>query len=315
MIPSLILSCGVALGIFAILGGVIVTIGRSHVPLEKRIDEYAAFVSAEESPTGTKSPEGSRRRGAPEGLTRYLRGELARAALAITVSEYILFNLLTTFLGFIVGFFVFRQNILLGVLGAIFGFYMPTAYVRYAQDKRRAAFVGQIENTIILIANALRSGYGLMQSIEAVGKQVPPPMSEELGRVIRESTLGVSTETALANLVKRNPSVDIDLVITSINVSRATGGNLAEVLDTIAAAIRDRVRVSGEIQVITSQQRLSALILTFLPVILGLALFALNPDYFSPLWQSNCGIVLILVGAVLIIIGNLIIRRIIAIDY
>ncbi len=314
--PISVLSCTVALGILVIFSGLAVAFGKSKATLEKRIDEYAALASIAQAEEKKKAPAGVRSRGgAPASLAQYLRTELARADLALTVSEYVVTNIITTLLGFALAFVIFRGNLFLAFLGLLAGFYAPTAYVRYSQRKRLAAFGIQLENTLVLLANALRSGYGLMQAIETVGKQVPPPTSEELGRVVREFALGVPTETALANLLRRNPSTDLDMVITAIDVNHETGGNLSEVLDTIAMTIRDRLRIAGEIRALTAQQRFSAFVLTFLPAILGLVLFAMNPDYMSVLWQNNCGLAMLGTGVVLMIIGNFIIRRIIAVQF
>ena len=316
MDSTLILACGVALGVLTIFLGLGLLIGKRQVPLENRIDEYAQVATAARTQEKEKIPEGRRvKRLAPANLDKYLKDELARADLAFTVTEYIFLNIITTVLGLILGYAIFRENFLLAFLGMIAGFYAPTAYVRYSQGNRCAAFSNQIENTLVLLANSLRSGYGLMQAIESVSKQVPPPASEEFGRVVREFALGVSMDRALDNLLIRNPSVDLELLITAINVSRLSGGNLAEIIDTITSTIRERVRLTGEIHALTAQQRFSAAILTFLPGVLGLILFAVNPDYFSPLWQNSCGLAILGTGLVLIIIGNLVIRRIIAIEY
>jgi len=314
--PISILSFSVALGIFVIFLGLVLIVGRRKEALEKRIDEYAALAAIAQAEERKKAPVGGRpRRGTPASLDQYLRTELARADLAVTVPEFMVINAVTTVLGFGLAFVIFRGNLLLAFLGILVGFYAPTAYVRYSQGRRLAAFGNQIENMLVLLANALRSGYGLMQAIEMVGKQVPPPTSDELGRVVREFALGVPTETALANLLRRNPSTDLDLVITAIDVNHETGGSLSEVLDTIASTIRDRVRIAGEIRALTAQQRFSAFVLTFLPAILGLVLFAMNPEYMSILWQNTCGLVMLGTGLVLMIVGNIVIRRIMAVNF
>lgn len=316
MDPTMVLSCGVALGVLVIFLGAALVIGRPKVALESRIDEYAARAVIAEAEEKKKSPErGRSRRGVPANLAQYLRTELVRADLALTVTEYIFINIGATLLGFALAYLIFRGNLLLALLGMLAGFYAPTAYIRYLQRRRLAAFSNQIDNTLVLLANAMRSGYGLMQAIETVGKQIPPPSSEELGRVVREFALGVPMETALANLLRRNPSTDLDLVITAIEVNHDAGGNLSEVLDTIASTIRDRVRIAGEIRALTSQQRFSAVVLTLLPAIIGLIIFAMNPDYMSPLWQNTCGLWMLGLGLVLMILGNLVIRRILAVQF
>jgi tight adherence protein B len=135
-------------------------------------------------------------------------------------------------------------------------------------------------------------------------------MSSELGRVTREVGLGLTIQEALANMLRRMPSDDLDLLITAINVQHEVGGNLAEILDTIAHTIRERIRILGEIRTITAQQRLSGIILAILPVVLGFIMYLLNPQYISRMWQDICGLMMLFTGGVMIIIGYLVIRRI-----
>jgi tight adherence protein B len=141
-----------------------------------------------------------------------------------------------------------------------------------------------------------------------------PPVSAEFQRVIREVGLGLTLQQALENLYRRIPSDDLDFMITAINIHREVGGNLAEILDTLAHTIRERVRIMGEIRAITAQQRLSALILSLLPVALGLVLYAMNPPYIASLWQSTCGLAMLGVGGVLIVLGYFTVRQIAVIE-
>ena len=139
-------------------------------------------------------------------------------------------------------------------------------------------------------------------------------MSVEFLRVTREIGLGLTTQEALANLLRRIPSSDLDLMITAINVQHEVGGNLAEILDTIAFTIRERVRIVGEIRSITAQQRLSGTLLSGLPILLGLVLYVLNPSYMSKLWQETCGWVMMGTGLVMIVAGYFAIRKIVSIE-
>jgi tight adherence protein B len=314
MDPIIFLSCVIAVGILSMSLGLSLIIGRPRGSLQNRIDEYAVQVAAAEE-ENKKKAAGGRLNGIAPGLGQYLRTELARADLRLTVTEYIFMNMVTTIVGLALAYVIFHENLLLTLAGGLVGFYAPRAYVQSSQGRRLAAFNNQLENTIVLLANALRSGYGLLQAIETVSKQVPAPMSEELGRVVREFALGVPLGKSLDNFLRRNPSVDLDLVITAINVNREVGGNLSEVFDTIASTIRDRVRLTGEIRAITASQRFSALVLTILPVLLGLVLYAMNPDYFSVIWQNSCGLAMLGMGVILTLVGNVVVRRIIAIQY
>jgi tight adherence protein B len=146
--------------------------------------------------------------------------------------------------------------------------------------------------------------------METAAKEIAPPMSAELTRVTREIGLGLTMPEALANMLRRMPSDDLDLMITAINVQHEVGGNLAEILDNIAHTIRERIRIFGEIRTITAQQRLSGYILTVLPVALAFIMYLLNPEYISRMWQDLCGILMLATGALMMGLGYLVIRRI-----
>jgi len=135
-------------------------------------------------------------------------------------------------------------------------------------------------------------------------------MSEEMGRVVREVNLGLGMEEALANLVRRIKSDDLDLMVTAIGIQQQVGGNLAEILDTIAFTIRERVRIKGDINTLTAQGRVSGYLVAFLPIGLGVALNAINPAFMQPLFTETIGRILIAVGAVMMTIGFLAIRKI-----
>jgi tight adherence protein B len=160
--------------------------------------------------------------------------------------------------------------------------------------------------------------------MESIATELPPPVSKEFERVVQEVRLGLGLEQALANMYRRVPSDDLDLVITAVNIQREVGGNLAEVLDTISFTIRERVRIKGEIKTLTAQGRISGWIISLLPVGLGFVLYLMNREYVSQLWIREkpwiyepvfpCGWVVIGVGALLIIIGALAIRKIVDIE-
>jgi tight adherence protein B len=117
-----------------------------------------------------------------------------------------------------------------------------------------------------------------------VGREAPAPTSSEFRRVVQEVGLGRTTEEALNNLLRRMPSDDLDLLITAVNIQMEVGGNLAQILDTIGHTIRERVRIKGEIQTLTAQGRISAYVITGLPIALGIFITMLNPDYMAPIF-------------------------------
>jgi tight adherence protein B len=244
------------------------------------------------------------------GTAPDLATEMARADLRFTPTEWMLISFLILLAGFLFGFLLFHQNLIVTLLGGVVGFLAPRWYLRYLQRKRLNAFDKQLGDTITLLSNSLRTGYSLLQSMETVSRELAPPVSVEFARVVREVGLGLTLQEALANLLRRVPSDDLDFIITAINIQYEVGGNLAQVLDTIAHTIRERVRILGEIRVLTTQQRLSALILTLLPVISALLIFLVNPSYMSQLWQSTCGLQMVGAGAIMMAIGYFVVQRI-----
>ncbi len=165
------------------------------------------------------------------------------------------------------------------VAGAIVGVMLPRIYVRYRQSQRLIRFNDQLADTLNLMVNGLKAGFSIMQAMEAVSREMPPPVCDEFRRVVQEMQLGLPMDLALANLLRRIPSDDLDLVITAINVQREVGGNLAEILDTISYTIRERVRIKGEIRVLTSQVMYSGRFLSLMPVFIFAILWLLNPNY------------------------------------
>ncbi len=252
--------------------------------------------------------------------------QLARADLKLKVSEY-LFIWIGAIVGvpvalFIAGFiFPVLQNPILLVVGAVIGFFLPRWYVRRRQGKRLNQFNKQLPDTITLIANALRAGSSFLQAIELVVREARPPISTEFARVIREVNLGLPFETALENLVRRVRSDDLELMVTAISIQYQVGGNLAEILDSIAFTIRERVRIKGEIRTLTAQQRMSGYVVAFLPIALAGLLFVIAPGFLAPMMDADVaflgipvGMILIGIGAVMMFIGFMVIRRIVDIE-
>ena len=194
-------------------------------------------------------------------------------------------------LGFMFGQFLGREAGPLGLLSALIfavvGYFIPDWYVKFRQGKRLSAFNDQLSDTITLLANSLRSGYSFLQSMEMVARESPPPMGAEFRRVIREVGLGLSTQDALNNLVRRMPSEDLDLMITAVNIQQEVGGNLAVILDTIGHTIRERVRIKGEIRTLTAMGRVSGYLVAFLPIGIMITLNFINPEFMQPLFTET----------------------------
>lgn len=253
-----------------------------------------------------------------------IKDRIAKSDVKLRVSEYIILIIISAFGVMALGLFFFDGSILMAVVGFLVGLRLPRMYINYAAKRRMRAFDGQLGDTLNLWVNALRSGYSVLQAMESIATELPPPVSKEFERVVQEVRLGLGLEQALANMYRRVPSEDLDLVITAVNIQREVGGNLAEVLDTISHTIRERVRIKGEIRTLTAQGRISGWIISLLPVALGLVLSAINPGYVSELWVQEgpwifepvfpCGWLVLGVGVILIGIGAAAIRKIVDIE-
>ena len=168
--------------------------------------------------------------------------------------------------------------------------------------------------TPALIAGALRSGFAFSQGVDVAAKRIGPPMSVELNRMLLDVNLGASMEAALTSLNERIGSDDVDVVVTAILIQRNTGGNLAEVLDSVTETMRDRERIQGEIKTLTSQQRLTGWVLSLWPMGLFLLFFLVNHTRMALMWQTPVGIVLLVVFVILNLLGFFTIQRILDID-
>jgi tight adherence protein B len=167
------------------------------------------------------------------------------------------------------------------------------------------------------MVNGLRAGYSTMQAMEAVSKEMPSPIADEFRRVVQEMQIGIPMEQALDNLMRRVPSDDLDLIIAAINVQREVGGNLAEILDTISHTIRERVRIKGEIRVLTSQVVYSGRFLSLMPFVIAVILWLINRPYMMQFFNPETrviGITMLVIGGLMIIAGYFVMNKIASIE-
>lgn len=241
-----------------------------------------------------------------------LQIKLSSAFWAITDKEYILIRLFAASGGLFLGWLALN-NILGGIfLGAI-AIMVPPIMLDRAIAKRQEKFQDQLLDVLILITGAVQAGYGLMQALDLAVQEIPAPASEEFGRILHETRLGITLEGALTNLAERMESDDLKIVVTAIIINSQIGGNLSSLLNSAISTIRDRMHLLGEIRSLTSYARYVGNFLTLMPFVTGLAIFLLSPGYFdtaktSPITQISLGAAI--VG---VIIGNIWIRQLVKI--
>lgn len=238
-------------------------------------------------------------------------GEFAAVWLAAAASVPTAIVILAPVVGF-------GGNPLAPLIGLAVALAAPRFWLSRRQARRVRAFEAQLADTITLLANGLRAGSSFLQSVELIVRETEPPISTEFSRVIREVNVGLPLDDALLNLQRRINSADLELMTTAISIQHTVGGNLAEILDSIALTIRERVRILGEIRVLTAQQRLSGYVVGLMPVALVGILAIISPRYLEPLLTKPpeafglpLGVLLLAAGALVMLVGFAIIRRIV----
>lgn len=325
MMPFLLAGLGAAAVLVITIG---IAMSGSSGSVADRLERYASSRGARSEKVGGGEQEsviiaGLSRVIERQDLTARLGTDLARADLKLKPAEFVLIWIMSPIvlvvagLGFGVVFEALQTPLAIIILFGL-GLWLPRFYLTRRQKGRLQAFNDQLPDTITLLANSLRAGSSFLQGMELVTREARPPISVEFSRVVREMNLGLALQPALANLVRRVASEDLELMVTAINIQSQVGGNLATVLDAIAFTIRERVRIQGEIQTLTAMQRYSGYVIVLLPVGLGALLFVISPTYMTPMTEKPpellglpLGIVLFMLGGLSMFIGWLFIRRIV----
>jgi len=241
-----------------------------------------------------------------------LQMKISSAYWEITDIEYILIRVSLTIVTFGLAWLIFKSP-LAGLFIGVLAIMVPPILLDRAIIRRQNKFQDQLLDVLVLVKGAVQSGYSLMQALDLAVNEVPPPASEEFGRVLHEVRLGISTEDALLNLSERMESDDLQIVITAIIINSQVGGNLSTVLESTIETIRDRMQLFAEIRSLTSYSRYVGNFLSLLPFITGLAIFSLSPSYFSAVKTSIITQGIFLAALVSVIIGNVWIRKLIQI--
>ncbi len=294
--------------------------GRAAIPGQKGAEGLAELVAQSAAFAAVNKAVEKRDFGA--NLLR----ELGAADLKLKPGEYLAIWAAaivgTPILFYAFGFvFPSLQSPIMLILGLLLGFLLPRFWLSRRKSSRLSAFNKMLPDTITLIANALRAGSSFLQAIELVVRESRPPITTEFNRVIREVNLGLPFDVALENMVRRVKSDDFELMATAISIQHQVGGNLAEILDSIAFTIRERVRIKGEIRTLTAQQRLSGYVVAGLPIGLAGILFLIAPTFFAPMFDKPpdivgipLGVILLAVGGIAMFVGFQVIRKIVDIE-
>jgi len=312
MITILIVGSGVALVLLII--GIVVSTSGDRSLVDDRLNKYLEEEQKKETKESkTLLTDWVNRRVEKSTLGERIARDLARADLKFKPGEYIASYVISVLGCALIAFLLGGRVAFSALIGAVIGGFLPRYYVKRQQSKRLVHFNDQLPDMLNLMVNGLRAGYSTLQAMEAVSKELPAPICDEFRRVVQEMQLGIPMERALENLLRRIPSGDLDFLVTAINVQREVGGNLAEIMDVISYTIRERIRIKGEIRVMTSQAMYSGRILALMPIALMLVLWFLNRSYIMEFFSADnlvCGVIALGIAAVLIGVGYFTMTRI-----
>ena len=292
MNPILILGVGGGLVLLLLIIGMVVSMRTDSTLIEDRMDQIAGvdqelFEVADGEPSRPFTDWlDSRVEGT--SFAGRISKSLAQADLKMKPGEYAATVIISMAgLAFVAWFIGGRgtQGTILAIIGAIVGYFLPGVYVRRQQSKRLQKFDEQLPDMLGLMVNGLRAGYSTMQAMEAISKELPPPICDEFRRLVQEMQLGIPMQ-------------------------REVGGNLAEILDTISHTIRERIRIKGEIRVLTTQVMYSGKFLSLMPLMLLAALYLMNRAYMMEFFENPpCGYIALALAAILIAIGYFVMNK------
>ena len=230
---------------------------------------------------------------------------LYRSGSSLTPRRFLLVTVLATLGGALAGALFFPgRGFPLAALGIV-----PWLQLQRKQRRRMLAFERQLPDALDLCVRALRAGHSLTTALKMVGEELPEPIGLEFTQLAREISLGMSTKDALDNLVYRVISEDLPFFVTAISIQQETGSNLAEILSNLAQVIRERFKVLGKVRALTAMGRASANILAIWPAVMIGSIFAANPDYVKPLWETQAGHTMILMSLAMIVVGYIVCRK------
>ena len=241
---------------------------------------------------------------------RKLDMELEKAAIPLSKERFLICMSVLSVLWFLF-IFVLTFNIINSIFIVFFFWVMTIIYVYSVARRRIAKFNKQLPDTIVMLSNALKAGFTFVQAMSVVAKEMEAPISEEFAYTLQEIQLGVPVDIELESMSKRINNIDLDLVITAVNIQRQVGGNLSKIMDTIGGTIRERIKLKNEIKALTAEGVISGWVIGLLPIGLAGMMLFMNPNYFDGLIDSGYGIYIFIVSAISEVIGGLIIKKLI----
>lgn len=311
------------IGLSLLLGTLVLMTGsgRDRKRVHEVLDRYTtAKVAKPEEDLRTASPVVRRAIDVADKVAtkRDLQDKLAlrldRAAISMTPAEWLLLRAGVAFGTMLLLVLLGKNLVVAALLGALVGTAIPALVLRRKGSRRQKAFEEQLPDSLQMVAGSLSAGYSLAQALDGLVREGSQPMAGEMGRAIAESRLGVPIESTLDGVAERMASKDFSWVVMAIRVQREVGGNLAGVLTTVSATMRERGMLRRHVRGLSAEGRLSAYILIGLPLFLALYMLTLRPEYIRPLYTTGLGIVMIIAAGLLLSIGSFWMSRMVKVE-
>jgi tight adherence protein B len=247
-------------------------------------------------------------------IERALDGRLEAAGLPLRTAEWMLLHVSVAVGTSLVLLVAARGALIAAILGLAIGLSLPWLFLAVAKTRRETKFLSQLPDTLQLLAGSLAAGYSLPQAMDSVVRETQAPISNEFSRALIEARLGLLPEDALDGIATRTGSRDFSWIVMAIRIQRDIGGNLAELLSTVAETLRERERLRRQVSALSAEGKLSGWILGGLPVVFAVYLTTVRPEYISPLFNTPLGLLLLGTGVVLLLIGAVWMAKVIKVE-
>ena len=296
---------------------VVLILGNSpKEAVKKRLNKLAENVELEYVHEAVLSEKKKKRKEKKKAriVSKTFEENLALSGIALSAQEYMILWVSLTVGPGLIGALIGLQSI--AVIGlCIVGFVIPPFLVKRSKNKRQLLFNKQLGESLTVMSNCIRSGYSFQQALASVAKEMPPPISTEFSRVVREINYGVGMEEALDNMVAPVKNKDLELLVSAVKTSLQVGANLSEILDTISGTVTDRIALREEVRVCSAQGRISGIIIGLLPAAMFVFLMIVNPDYLMGFINNSIGQIMLVISVILEALGFLLINKIVDIKY
>lgn len=322
--PEWVLYAGIAvLGVGLVSVAVLLVPGRpAPMSIAERVEAYSTRTRGEPAKeTKQSEPMLEQAKAAAAGVLERNRGLNDRLAQRLTAagsgfkpSEWLLLHVGVVIAGGVLGLLVGRGNVVVGLVFVAIGAVLPPVYLRMKAARRRRAFDDALPEVLQLISGALSAGLSLAQAVDTVVREGPEPIASEFKRVLVEARIGMPLEDAFDGVAERFQSKDFAWSVMAIRIQRQVGGNLAELLTTVASTMRERAYLRRQVRTLSAEGRLSAIILCGLPPLFALFLIMTNPEFLRPLYTDARGIAVSVFGVVWLSIGVIAMSRIVKVD-